>query len=169
MDRRALLAAAMAPPLAAWSAARAEGLGAFDAGGVRSRWRHRAGRLYGRLSAPTLGWLAVGFNDRPTLAGTRFVIASVSQDGRVVGDERVARPPRHVSVAEAGGRPALTNLSGRRTGSGTEIAFSLPNRFDDGVGPDLPPGAAIHLMLAWAHEPDFDHHSAWRGHFDVNL
>ncbi len=136
---------------------------------MRFDWRHAEERLWGALSAPAPGWLAVGFNTEPTLRGTRFVIAAVAEDGAVRAEEHVAQVPDHVPVEALGGISDLRHVEGRRMGDRSEIAFSLPHRSSDGLAPPLGPGIATHLMLAWSPEADFTHHSAWRGHFDVLL
>jgi len=56
------------------------------------------GKLHGRMVAPTNGWLAVGFNDEHTLAGSRLIMARVV-DGQVVQEDR-----RGLRVAVAASR-----------------------------------------------------------------
>jgi len=138
-------------------------------GEMTFRWKHEGRRLKGEISAPTLGWLAVGFNDRATLKGTRFVIAAVDEAGKLRIDERIAIVPDHTTVAELGGLTGLGDLSGRREGTRTVIGFSLPHTTGDRFPVDLRPHATTHLMLAWSQSADFDHHSTWRRHVSVNL
>ena len=169
MVRRTLLlgaAAALAmPPMAASAAAeRTLSLGDMD-----FNWRHIEDRLFGRLSAPGSGWLAVGFNRDRQLAGTRFVIAAVAGQ-EIEAEVHVAQPPNHRSIEELTGQPsALADLSGHFDGRRSALAFSLPHRTSDRWSQDISSGQRSHLMLAWSHEADFTHHSAWRGHKDVVL
>lgn len=131
-------------------------------------WRHQGDRLYGDLSAPAEGWLAVGFNDEPTLKGTRFVIGAVDANA-VRAELHIADPPHHQPIEALGGLSDIRNLQGRRENGRSLLAFSLPHRSTDRFAVDLMPGRSIHLMLAWSNEPDFAHHSAWRRHVDVIL
>lgn len=152
--------------------------------GVFFSWHHRQNRLFGNLRAPTKGWIAVGFNDMPKLEGTYFVIAHVQQDRMNVA-EHIAQPPRHTNVRQLGRLPQIDDLQGtyhsghpkdrelgRELGQKLGISwlsFSLPHHFPNGQVPTLSPGHNTHLMLAWSHEADFNHHSAWRRHFDITL
>jgi len=131
-------------------------------------WTHRQGRLFGTLSAPTHGWLAVGFNDEPTLRGTRFLIGVV-QEASVRAELHIADPPSHRSIETLGGESDIRDLDGQRKGGQSILSFSLPHRSSDRFAVDLTSGSSIHLMLAWSHEPEFNHHSAWRRHANVTL
>ena len=150
-------------------AAGADGERTIALGDMEFSWHHRATRLFGRLSAPGTGWLAVGFNEDRTLRGTRFVIAAVA-GGPPRAEVHIALPPDHRPVADVTGHPAdLRDLDGGFDHGRSKLSFSLPHRSADGAAPDLSPGQWVHLMLAWSHAPEFDHHSAWRGHTDVVL
>lgn len=137
-------------------------------GDMTFRWWHREGRLFGELSAPTAGWLAVGFNDQQTLRGTRFLIGVV-EGVAALAEWHIADPPNHQPIEELGGRADIRNLRGWRDAGRSTLSFSLPHRDADRFSIDLTPGRPVHLMLAWSHEPDFAHHSAWRDHVDVVL
>lgn len=144
--------------------------------GVFFSWYHHKDRLFGDLRAPTKGWIAVGFNDTPTLEGTYFVIAHVQQDDIYV-EEHIAQPPRHLDVRQLDRIPQIDDLQGayhpdrpkERHRGMSWLSFSLPKHFPNGHAPNLSPGQKTHLMMAWSHEADFNHHSAWRRHFDVIL
>ncbi len=136
--------------------------------GTTFGWHHLGDRLFGDLSVPTKGWLAVGFNDEPALKGTRFVIGVVEANA-VRAELHIADPPHHQPIESLGGLSDIRNLQGWRENGRSQIAFSLPHRRLDRFAVDLMPGRSIHLMLAWSNEPDFAHHSAWRRHVDVTL
>lgn len=170
MHRRTLLvSAAMGSIAPAAITMAAENARRVALGEMAFTWRHEADRLHGDLSAPGTGWLAVGFNDARRLEGTRFVIAAVA-DTPPRAEVHIALPPDHRTVEELTGRPSgLGDLTGRVEDGRSALSFSLPHRTADRFARDLSPGRPIHLMLAWSHAPDFDHHSAWRGHVDVVL
>ncbi|MEM7021468.1 MAG: DOMON domain-containing protein [Pseudomonadota bacterium] len=167
MDRRTALVAA-ATLIATPSTSGASEVRRLEAGGMTFSWRHLGGRLYGRLRAPGRGWLAVGFNDQPNLRGTRFVMAAV-REGVVRVEERLALVPEHVPISEAGGRSGLADVAGAFDGHQSEVVFSMPHTTEDTLVVHLAPGSRSHVMLAYATHPEFDHHSRWRGHFDVTL
>lgn len=170
MHRRTLLVSAAMGSIAPVSAAMpADGTQHVALGDMEFGWRHEAGRLHGNLSAPGTGWLAVGFNDARRLDGTRFVIAAVAE-APPRAEVHIALPPDHRTVEALTGSPSgLSDLAGRFEGGRSILTFSLPHRTNDRYSRDLSPGRTTHLMLAWSQVPDFDHHSAWRGHIDVIL
>ena len=169
MHRRSILVGPLVAIISSRITRAAEiGPGRIAAGRMVFEWTHSAARIHGRLSAPAPGWLAVGFNDKAALADTRFVIASVFGD-RVRAEEHIALVPHHVEVSTLGGIPALSDLSGEIVGRETHLAFSLPHNSGGLYARQLEPGTQTHLMLAWSHDPDFTHHSAWRRHYDITL
>ena len=170
MHRRTLLVSAAMGSIAPVSAAlSANGARHITLGDMEFGWRHDADRLHGDLSAPGTGWLAVGFNDARRLDGTRFVIAAVA-DAPPRAEVHIALPPDHKTVESlTGASSGLGDLAGRFEAGRSILSFSLPHRTADRYSRDLSPGHSTHLMLAWSHAPDFDHHSAWRRHIDVVL
>ena len=142
--------------------------GSIAEGGMTFTWTHAGERLRGTLAAPTRGWLAVGFNDARTLEGTRFVIAAVA-GAPPVAEVHVALVPEHPPIEALGGRSGLADVAGVFAGGMSRATFSLPEVGGAPYAADLRAGARTHLMLAWSHGSEFEHHSAWRGHFDVVL
>ncbi len=142
--------------------------GSIAEGGMTFTWVHAGGRLHGTLTAPTRGWLAVGFNDARALEGTRFFIAVVA-GAAPVAEVHVALVPEHPPIEALGGRSGLADVAGAFAGGVSRATFSLPEVGGAPYAADLRAGARTHLMLAWSHGPEFDHHSAWRGHFDMVL
>lgn len=145
-----------------------EGENVLEAGGSVFNWHHEGSSLTGSYSAPTPGWVAVGFNERRELQNTHFIIAAVSTNPVRI-EEHVALVPEHREVSALGVAPALVRAGGTYRGGTSNLEFSLPHRFPGRPGLSLAPGGGVHLMLAWSHEPDFGHHSAWRQHFDITL
>lgn len=170
MRRRMLLvSAAMGSILPSVPAADRDSERRVALGDMVFAWRHQSGRLHGHLSAPGSGWLAVGFNEARELRGTRFVIAAVAV-GPPRAEVHIALPPDHRPIESLVGQPSgLRDLSGSYENGRSQLWFSLPHHSADRFAQDLSPGRATYLMLAWSHAPEFDHHSAWRGHANVTL
>ncbi|MEO0637076.1 MAG: DOMON domain-containing protein [Pseudomonadota bacterium] len=136
--------------------------------GTTFRNWHRKDRLFSTFSAPTKGWLAVGFNNQERLEGTRFVM------GAVVGssfraEERIALVPNHRRIQDLGLAPAVEHVSGHTSENTTTMQFSMPHVLADSDNPTLSSGKRSYVMLAWSHDTDFEHHSAWRRHFLMEL
>lgn len=142
--------------------------GLISDAGVTFSWTHDSDRLRCMISAPTRGWIAAGFNETSGLRGTRFVMAAVSIRPMRVS-ERIALVPDHREITAHGGVPALRDADGSYEEGRSRLSFSLPHKFEDRPALSLRPGSHAHLMLAWSHETEFDHHSAWRRHFPITL
>jgi len=136
--------------------------------GVRFSWHHQGGRLRGTLSAPTTGWIAVGFNEVRSLRNTWFVIASVASRPLRV-EEHIALVPDHRNISDLGITPSIDHVSGIYREGWSQLEFSLPHTLPKRPALRLAPGTKSYMMLAWSRAPEFDHHSAWRRHYDIDL
>ena len=119
------------------------------------------GVVHGTLTGPRAGWVAVGFNDRPELAGSVLLMAASTDQGTHV-EEHVARPPRHPPRAEDGGVPGLIRAKLSVEGDRTLFRFQWSTATGDGWLSGLKAGAPLYITLAWSREADFQHHSAER-------
>jgi hypothetical protein len=138
-----------------------------SAAGVEFRWALEDGRLlHGCMRARTRGWVTVGFNTQPTLDGARLMMGRV-----VAGEPRIevhrAQPPRHLRIA--GADRAVKPVDAAQETDMLRVCFVMPLGPLDSGDVTLVAGSMTHLVLAWSHEPDFDHHSADRASVDVLL
>jgi DOMON domain len=137
-----------------------------SAAGVEFRWALDGRLLRGCMRARTRGWITVGFNTRPTLDGARLVMGRVI-DGKAQIEVHRAQPPRHAPIADA---QNLVRISGSaQQADVTRVCFVMPLDPIDASDVRLVAGAPTHLVLAWSHESDFDHHSADRDAVNVQL
>jgi hypothetical protein len=131
--------------------------------GVRFRWALQGNdRLYGCMEAKTLGWVTVGFNPRGELDGARLVMGRVV-NGKAHAEVHIAKPPQHVHRPAKNGGERVADVSGSQVDGVTRVCFSMPLAAADAEDVSLVAGKSVHLVLAWSHEPDFQHHSAQRG------
>jgi hypothetical protein len=63
----------------------------------------------------------------------------------------------------------VREVTGQQANGITQVCFAMPLRTDAVGDTALHPGQAVHLVLAWSHEPDFSHHSAGRDSLEVTL
>lgn len=135
---------------------------------VTFSWCHDNTSLIGTLSAPTNGWVAVGFNEKPELKNTRFIMAATSLFP-IRAEEHIARVPDHKSITELGLKPALKLARGSYADGRSHLEFQISQRIAGRPALSLAPGSRVHVMLAWSQAVAFDHHSAWRKHFPLTL
>jgi hypothetical protein len=137
-----------------------------SAAGVEFRWALDGRLLQGCMRARTRGWITVGFNTQPQLDGARLVMGRVI-DGNSQLEVHRARPPRHARIA--GADHAVRIVGGAQEAGVTRVCFVMPLDPIDPSDVTLVAGSPTHLVLAWSHESDFDHHSADRGAVNVLL
>jgi DOMON domain len=141
---------------------------AADAG-VTFQWSIKDnGHLLGCMEAKTSGWVAVGFNTRDGLEGARLVMGRVV-GGKAHAEVHIAKPPQHFHRVTEDGAERVTNVTGRLVGGTTTVCFTMPLEAADTEDVPLVAGKKVHLILAWSHEDDFQHHSAQRGSRDIVL
>jgi hypothetical protein len=137
-----------------------------SAAGVEFRWALDGRLLHGCMRARTRGWVTVGFNTQPALDGARLVMGRVL-DGKAQIEVHRAQPPRHARIA---GADDVVRISGGAQDAGvTRVCFVMPLDPSDPSDVTLAVGSPTHLVLAWSHESDFNHHSADRGAVNVLL
>ncbi|MGL5113942.1 MAG: hypothetical protein ACRC7G_16495 [Beijerinckiaceae bacterium] len=136
--------------------------------GITASWSHEIEQLVVEFSAPTAGWLAIGFNSERELRGTRFFMVLVSATPLLI-EEHVALVPEHRTVAAAGLQATQCKAEGSFANGRSRLSLTVPPAIPGRSDIRLHKGERTHLMLAWSHDPDFRHHSAWRRHFDISL
>ena len=124
---------------------------------VQLTWEVRDGVVHGVARSTGPGWIAIGFNDRPMLAGSVLLMAA---EGRAT-EEHVAHPPNHPE-RRLEGVPGLLSSSVQREQGTLVFRFSWRIDTGDGLLPALEPQHPVHLTLAWSRERDFGQHSAER-------
>ena len=139
-----------------------------SANGMTLSWAFEKDRLICHVSAPTHGWVAVGFNPREGLAGTNLIMATVRQGKVDIADRYVLKPGDHRSVTSLGGQSKVIALQGREGAGVTDITFELTIT-EDAWHHTLKEGSTVHLLLAYSQADDFDHHSSMRTHRQVKL
>lgn len=138
-----------------------------EAGGIRAQWRHREDTVEFTVTAPTTGWVAIGFNEVDSIVGAELVMMRAEAGGVYASHRNVlgAGDPRPV---EQLGRASAVLAAGGAIASG-RATFRLRLHHDLGAPPSLAPGSELVLILAYSVSPDFDHHSRVRRHIRVRL
>lgn len=141
----------------------------IEVNGMVFRWHIAEDRLHVDVSAPTQGWVAVGFNPKRGLAGTHLIMGAVVDGQTTVDDRYIVRIGQHRSISALGGVPSLSHIQGTETADETRLSFSLPLHAPDRFHQTLVPGETYHLLLAYSVDDDFMHHSRMRTHVSFQL
>jgi hypothetical protein len=107
-----------------------------------------------KLSAPTTGWVAVGFNPTDMMKDANIIIGYV-KDGKVeVSDDFGTQPTQHAADSKREGADNVTLIGGSETGTTTTLEFSIPLKSGDPNDGVIDPKADTKVMLAYG--PDRD-------------
>jgi hypothetical protein len=134
----------------------------WQAAGMTLSWAHRDEAVHFEMRAPTRGWLALGFNDKAEMAGTRFLIATFAEGVVRVEVHLAGADGRHASVASGEPSAWLRGVEAWTDERETQLAFVVPHQAGEFAPLSLTPGSRLFAMLAWSVSTDLDHHSRQR-------
>ena len=134
----------------------------LSAEGFELEWEHAGESVRFTLSAPTDGWVAIGFTENEDIMDSNLIMLKVD-DNQVYGeDQYVVGFGKHPTVESLGEEPRIFNLSGEEKDKETTVSFSITKEKLDEYHFDLSEGKEINIWLAWSVSDDFDHHSRKR-------
>lgn len=139
--------------------------------GMEVAWRIEAQTLRVRVSAPTKGWVLVGFNTKPGLDGAKLIFLRVraQAEGEVHRTDFRYPAPYHKLRTSIGGSNYLRAIEGAQTEARTTVSAELPLDSGEALDIALKPGRKYHWILAYSTSDDFDHHSIMRTSVDTVL
>lgn len=137
--------------------------------GMSVSWKIEGEQARIVMTAPTSGWVAIGFNTTGELAGTNLLMGCVADGKALLSDRYIVTPGDHRSVGELGGTPAARLLSGSEDIASTRIEFLLSLHATDRWHHTLQAGQTYTLLLAFSREDDFAHHSMMRTSTTITL
>ncbi|MGB0521392.1 MAG: DOMON domain-containing protein [Flammeovirgaceae bacterium] len=127
-------------------------------------WEREADLIHFKLTAPTTGWLAVGFNDKNDILHADLKMLRVKH-GKTEGlDLYVVGFGNPKPDDTLGGTNSLLRLSGSEQKNQTRISFSIQlddEHYSDGK---LNFSKPIWFIAAYSVSDDFGHHSIMRRH-----
>jgi hypothetical protein len=121
-------------------------------------------RLQIILSAPTEGWLAVGFNNQNSIKGADLLMFCVKGDEVIFEDQFVHAAGKHPEDSLCGGESNIRMESAAEESGRTIVEFSIPLSSGDKFGFVHQTGQDFWLILTYSVSDDFDHHSIMRKH-----
>jgi hypothetical protein len=110
----------------------ADGYWSATTAGVTFKWKVNGANLDCKLSAPTTGWVAVGFNNKPYMDGANIIIGYVTGGTTaVISDCKGSGHTHPVDTIDN-----ITNKAGTDDGTTTQLTFTIPMA-DDANGQDF--------------------------------
>ena len=101
------------------------------------------------LTAPTTGWIAIGFNPERMMRGANYILAYVEQDQVHIRDDYGTGLTSHDADVNIGGTQDVRLISGSQTDGETTVRFALPRQSADAYDTDFIPGETYTVLLAY--------------------
>jgi len=117
-------------------------------------WSLAGENLAIKLSAPTTGWVAIGFHPTDMMKDANIIIGMV-KDGKVeMSDDFGTQPTQHTPDSKRDGQENVTVINGTESGNTTTLEFTLPLNSGDANDGVIDAKADTKVMLAYG--PDRD-------------
>lgn len=134
----------------------------FNKNGMSIKWYFEPHAICFEMSAPTTGWVAIGFNEHSGLQGAYLIMGNVKENVPSVVEYYTVSPGDYRPITSFGAKADIRNIEGFETSSKTTIKFSLPRKSSSSYQKDVKPGMKYSLIMAYSREDDFGHHSIMR-------
>ena len=136
----------------------------IEIGAMEMDWQWEEDSIWVQLTAPTDGWLAIGFNSKNDIVGADLLMFSVQNKQLITSDQYVTGAGVHPEDQALGGQNNIRLISGNEQGNKTLVRFKIPTKGDSKLDFAHTPDAPFWLILAYSLEDDFEHHSIMRKH-----
>jgi len=123
-----------------------DGYLSVSAGDFDVRWKAEGDQLNFEITAPTTGWVSVGFDPERVMKGANFVIGYVDGDTVVAKDHYGSGTFAHKADEELGGTGDIISYDGREENGETTLQFTIPIDSGDEFDTVLTPGE-VHTVL----------------------
>jgi plastocyanin len=111
-----------------------------------------SGLLHLRVSAPSTGWVAIGFNSVALMQGANFIIGYVRSDTAHIQDNFGTTGWVHQPDTSLGGQDNVANPDGSEVSGTTELRFTIPLDSGDPYDFVLVPEERYSLLLAYGED-----------------
>lgn len=124
-------------------------------GSMILQWKTEGANLRVRVSAPTTGWVSVGFVPVNKMQGANIIIGYVSGGTLFIQDNYGTGTGTHASDISLGGTDNITNKSGTEIGGVTELVFTIPLNSGDSRDKPLVVGNNYNVILGYSNSDNF--------------
>lgn len=130
--------------------------------GITVSWYFVDTNIHFEMSAPTSGWVTIGFNELRGTKNAYLLMGHVVNGKANVVEHFTQSPGNYNSIEQLGGTLQVQNVSGQETNGTTTIEFTLPIGQSTTYQKELIEGKKYHVILAYSVDDDFQHHSIVR-------
>lgn len=132
-------------------------------------WEYKDNRIYFEMTAPTSGWLAIGFNTTADMTGAYLIMGHLVHNRAEVVEHYTQSPGNYKPFSQLNTPSAVQDITGNEESNQTRLRFSLPIFAQNKYARPLTKGSEYTLTLAYSREDDFQHHSMMRTAIHVKL
>jgi hypothetical protein len=141
----------------------------LEANDINFSWTVEGDQIHVMMSAPTTGWVAIGFDPEVAMSGANIIIGAVKKGKFKVEDHYGDRKRGHSSDEKLGGKNDVLNPSGTETDGVTTISFTLPLDTGDKYDKVIHPQGTSRVMLAYgAGKDSFNTRHPFRTVYEIN-
>lgn len=134
-----------------------EGFKEFNGADITFQWKITGDTLEAVLSAPTNGWVAVGFNPSEMMKDANIIIGFISKENTVsIRDDYGSWLTSHVSDESQGGTSDVTIIGGEESKSRTTIRFTIPLDSGDVRDQVIRIGEKTRVILSYGRSDDIN-------------
>lgn len=136
---------------------------------MKVRWKIEQGFIYFELEAPTNGWIAIGFNESASLAGTYLLMGRIRNGKAEVVEHYTDKPGSYKPIVDYGVTSQTLSISGDEKADITRLKFAIPTAKSSKYHKQLSPDTKWSLLMAYSVDDDFQHHSIMRTSTEIKL
>lgn len=118
-------------------------------------YRTDEGNLVAKVSCPTKGWVAVGFNPSKKMKGANFIIGCYDNGKQIVADHFGISAVRHKADTLLGGKNDIVESSCTEKNDITTLSFTIPLDSGDEKDCKLIPGEKTKVIFAAGKKDNF--------------
>ena len=143
----------------------------YTSEGVEFTWSTEGDILELSISAPTTGWVAVGFDPSTAMKDGDIIIGYIETGEIFLRDDFGDGYTSHSSDQDLGGTDDVNIISGEEAAGITHISFSIPLGSDDEFDKFLQSGETFKVMLAYGPDDadNYNGYHSWVETFEITM
>lgn len=141
----------------------------YEVGDITVECKLSADSLELTLSAPTNGWIAVGFEPSSVMKDANIIIGAVEGGSVRVEDHFGVSTFGHEPDTNMGGTKDVEVLSGSESGGETSFSFTMPLDSGDDYDTPLSAGDKVKVILAYGKDDNFGKKHSYRASAELTL
>ena len=124
--------------------------------GITTKWTPVGNFMEFEVTANTIGWVSIGFNDRDASVFSNRIVGGVGNGFAKVEENYMVRSTLQKSIESAGGKTAISDANVMEENGKTVMRFKIPKVSQDIYHYDLLPGQKIWITCAFSENDDFN-------------